>query len=328
MKELLIKKLDGIGLLSKQVSDLGNVTTGCYALNKIISDDYNKGIPIGMITQFIGESSTAKTAFALQVLKGAQDQGYYPVLIDSENAINRKFAESFGVSDLFYAAPPTMEECFEVMQTVINEIRETDKNTPIVFVYDSIAASPTKKELDLPSFDMDNMIGAVRAKIAGNCLKRINTLLRGKKVALVIINQFRSKVIAFGNPNTQAGGGRSLPYWLGVDLTCKSNKTSDLVKDERGKTVGIRGKVQNTKNKVGHPYQECAFELLYGKGLTKTYGLLELLEIDGYVNRSGAWYSITEGGEKFQSKNFVENLETNSSKGWETLRNLLDLSCK
>jgi RecA/RadA recombinase len=88
MDNAVLKRLKNAGLLSEQTRDLGFVSTGSYALNKIISGDYQKGIPIGMITQFHGEASTAKTVFATHILKEAQEKGYYAMLVDSENAYN------------------------------------------------------------------------------------------------------------------------------------------------------------------------------------------------------------------------------------------------
>ena len=169
MKEDLIKKLKTAGLLSKQDVDLGNVCTGSFALNKVISGSYNKGIPIGAITQFHGESSTAKTVFATHILREAQSKGYYTILIDSENAFNAKFSTKLGLDPekLVYAAPETLEDCFQVIFDTIMEIRESDKTTPIVIAYDSLAVSPSKAEYDDKTFEGNNMIGAIRAKATG-----------------------------------------------------------------------------------------------------------------------------------------------------------------
>jgi RecA/RadA recombinase len=97
MDKTVLDRLKNAGLLSDQITDMGFVSTGSYALNRVISGDYTKGIPIGMITQFMGEASTAKTVFATHILKDAQQKGYYAMLVDSENAYNPEFAESLGL---------------------------------------------------------------------------------------------------------------------------------------------------------------------------------------------------------------------------------------
>jgi len=312
MDKDVLKRLKNAGLLSEQIPDLGFVGTGNYALNRIISGDYTKGIPIGMITQFIGESSTAKTVFGTHILKEAQAKGYYSMMVDSENAYNPEFATHLGIDpkNLIYSAPETLEQCFQVIEDTIKAIRESDKDTPIVIVYDSIAVSPSKAEYEAENYEGNNMQGAIRAKSTGACLRKINPILRLKKVALVIINQIRNKVgVMYGSPDTMAAGGKSLEYYLGVNLKCISNKTSDLIKDENKNVIGIQGKLRNTKNKCSIPFKECEFELRFNEGLDPYAGLLKQLEIDGHVERNGAWYTITSTGKKFQSKEFVELMQ-------------------
>lgn len=319
-----LRELDAVGLLSEESKDLGFVSTGVYALNKIISGDYTKGVPVGMITQFHGESSTAKTVFATHILKEAQEQGYYAVLIDSENAYNPTFAEHLGIDPkkLIYSAPDTLEDCFKTIEDTILAIRAEDKETPIIVAYDSIAVSPSKVEFEAEGYDGNNMIGAIRAKSTGSCLRKINPLLRKHNVALVIINQIRNKVgVLYGNPETMAAGGKSLDYYLGVNLKCLSNKSTDLMKDEHKNVIGIQGTVRNTKNKVSVPHRACEFMLVYDEGLDRYHGLLKLLESEDLIKRSGAWYSVIGTDKKFQSKDFTKLLETDEA--FASIRGLL-----
>ena len=329
MNQEVLNKLRSAGLLSNEVKDLGNVPTGSYALNKIISGDFGKGIPIGMITQFHGESSTAKTVFATHILKEAQVKGYYTMLVDSENAYNAEFAKHLGLDPkkLIYSAPQTLEDCFQTIQETIMEIRSVDTDTPIVIAYDSIAVSPSRVEFEAEGFDGNNMQGAIRAKSTGACLRKINPILRDKKVALIVINQIRSKVgVMFGDPTTMAAGGKSLDYYLGVNLKCVSNRSKDFIKDDRENIIGIKGYVKNTKNKVSVPFRECDFELLYNEGLSKYAGILELLLKEGVVEQNGAWYTISGTEEKFQKKSFIKNLLHLPHQGWQDLRDILDIS--
>jgi recombination protein RecA len=315
MNQEVLSRLKNAGLLSEQPMDLGFVSTGMYALNKVISGDYTKGIPIGMITQFHGEASTAKTVFATHILKDAQEKGFYTMLVDSENAYNPEFAKSLGIDPekLIYAAPETLEDCFQVIEDTILAIRETDSETPIVVAYDSIAVSPSKAEYEAEGYEGNNMVGAVRAKSTGACLRKINPLMRKHKVALIVINQIRNKVgVMFGNPETAAAGGKSLEYYLGVNMKTISNKTSDLLKDDNKQVIGIKGKIRNTKNKVSIPFRECEFSLKYDEGLDPYYGLLEFFVAEGLVTQSGAWFTYKE--QKFQRKAFYEEFETDTFK--------------
>ena len=325
MDNAVLNRLKNAGLLSEQTPDMGFVSTGSFALNKVISGDYTKGIPIGMITQFHGEASTAKTVFATHILKEAQKKGFYTMLVDSENAYNSEFATSLGLDPkkLIYAAPETLEDCFQVIEDTILAIRETDKETPIVVAYDSIAVSPSKAEYEAENYEGNNMQGAVRAKSTGACLRKINPLMRKHRVALVVVNQIRNKVgIVYGSNETAAAGGKALDYYLGVNIKTISNKTSDLLKDDNKRVMGIQGRLRNTKNKVSIPFRETTFKLMFDEGLDPFDGVLDYLMEDGLVTRSGAWYTIVSNNEKFQRKE-LENIQTDPK--FEEIRNLLGL---
>jgi recombination protein RecA len=324
MDAQVLDRLKNAGLLSEQPVDLGYISTGSFALNKVISGEYTKGIPVGMITQFHGESSSAKTVFATHILKEAQEKGYWSILVDSENAYNPEFAKHLGIDPkkLIYSTPETLEDCFQVIEDTILTIREVDKDTPIVVAYDSIAVSPSKVEYEAENYEGNNMQGAIRAKSTGACLRKINPLMRKHKVALVVINQIRNKIgVMYGSPDTMAAGGKSLEFYLGVNLKCISNKTSDLLKDDNKNVIGIVGKVRNTKNKVSLPHRECEFELMYNEGLNPYAGVLKLLEMEGAVTRAGAWYSVVGTDKKFQSKDFEELLDKDKV-GFEPIRKL------
>jgi len=312
-KDDLIERLRSNGLLlEKQKYEF--LHTGSFALNKIISGSYNKGIPMGAITQFHGESSTAKTVFVTHILREAQKKGYYAGLADSENAFSPDFATSLGLDTekLIYNSKETVEDCFAFIEDIIVQIREKDKTTPIVMGYDSIAVSPTRAELeDNKDYATSPILGAQRAKVVGDCLRRINTKLRVNNAALVIVNQIRNKIgVLYGSPDTMAAGGKSLEYYLAVNLKTISSKTKDLIKDSEDNVIGITGKIKNTKNKISMPFRECEFKLLFDKGLDPYYGILEQLVGDNKISRAGAWYTIEGTNAKLYKKDFYEQLDS------------------
>jgi len=318
----IILKLKNASMLSEQELTPELISTGSYALNKVISGKYNGGIPIGMITQFIGQASTAKTVFGTHILREAQRKGYHTLIIDSENAYNPTFARTLGIDPekLIYAAPETVEECFDTIEKIINSIRTEDPSTPIVVFYDSLAVSPSKAEMDAEGYEGNNMQGATRAKMIGACLRKINPILRPKKVALVLVNQIRTKVgMMYGDPRVAAAGGNALEYYLGVNL--ETSKTDNI--GDKDSPTGIRGKVKNKKNKLIEPFKSCDFELMFNKGLNPLYGLLPHLERDGIVERGGSWYTVKATGKKFQSahlQDLIENGEEGIAPIMEVLR--------
>lgn len=288
----------------------GFIDSGSYALNKIISGDYLGGFPVGGITEIYGESSTAKTVFLTHAFVGAQKKGYYTVMVDNEHAYSPSFAQVLGVDPekLIYSMPETMEDCFETIEKVILAIREKDKDTPIVIGYDSIGVSPTRKEMAGDLGNNSEISGALRAKVAGQCLRRINPLLRKHKAALIIINQVRSKVgLVFGDPRTKAGGGKALLYYCAVSLEAASSK-SDVIYDDVKNPLGIKGTVKCVKNKVTVPYQNCEFKLLYNEGLTRNCGLTLSAYKNGFVTMpSKGWYSL-DGDTKFRAADLTKAL--------------------
>jgi recombination protein RecA len=299
----ICKQLDGAALLSEEDQIFGFVDSGSYALNKILSGKYDGGYPIGSITEIYGESSTAKTVFLTHAFVGAQAKDYYTVMIDNEHAYSPTFAKTLGVDPerLIYLMPETMEECFLAVENVILAIREKDKDTPIVIGYDSIGVSPTRKEMADDFGKNNEMGGALRAKVAGQCLRRINPLLRKHKAALLIVNQVRSKIgVMFGDPRTKAGGGKALLYYCGVSIETISGK-SDVLYDEHKNPLGIKGTIKCVKNKITVPYQNCEFELMYNKGLTLDYGLTQSALKTGQVTcPSKGWYSL-DGNNKHRA---------------------------
>ena len=314
----ICKRLDGANLLSEEGQVFGYVDSGSYSLNKIISGKYDGGFPIGGITEIYGESSTAKTVFLTHAFVGAQKKGYYTVMVDNEHAYSPSFASILGVDSekLIYTTPETMEGCFEAIENSILAIREHDKDTPIVIGYDSIGVSPTRKEMDGELGANGEISGALRAKVAGQCLRRINPLLRKHKAALIIINQVRSKVgLVFGDPRTKAGGGKALLYYCAVSLETASAKAG-IMFDELKNPTGIKGTVKCVKNKVTVPYQDCEFKLDYNKGLSQDYGLTTSAYRNGVVTSPAkGWYSLDDGKTKSRAADLTKILSTMIEKG-------------
>ena len=322
MNKDILAKLKSASMLSEQELTPDLISTGSYALNKVISGKYTGGIPIGMITQFIGQASTAKTVFGTHILREAQRKNFYSIIIDSENAYSPKFAVTLGIDPekLVYAAPTTVEDCFDTIEKLIREIRVDDPDTPIVVFYDSLAVSPSKAEMNAEGYEGNNMQGATRAKTIGAALRKINPILRPLKVALILVNQIRTKVgVMFGDPRTSAAGGNALDYYLGVNLECSK---SENIGDKES-PHGIRGKVKNKKNKIIEPFKTCEFELIFNQGLNPYYGIIAPLERDGIVERNGAWYTVKETGKKFQSPS-LQTLIESGDEGMLPIINLLN----
>lgn len=285
----VLKKLKGVKTLDQE-EPMEWISCGCYALNNIISGNYKHGIPIGGIMQLKGNSSTGKTLFATTFLAEAQKEGWYVYMLDAEDTFNKDWAAFLGINPVTMnkKVPVTLEGAFEDMDYYIKTVREDDKETPILIVLDSLPALSSKEEYERENIgDHTNTDGARRAKIIGHLLKAINSRLKSQRATLCVINQIRHKINTnpHANPETNAAGGMSLEYYLSVDLSTISNKTSNVQKEGK-RVTGIKGRIVSKKNKIGRPFRECDFHVVFDKGLDKYYGLEELLAEDGFIDIS------------------------------------------
>tara|TARA_R110002126_G_scaffold105861_1_gene240382 strand:+ start:373 stop:1386 length:1014 start_codon:yes stop_codon:yes gene_type:complete len=289
MNQDVLDLLKGHKKLS-EVDKMEFISTGCYALNKIITGRYNEGIPVGGIVQLRGNSSTGKTLFATTFMSAAQEAGWYVKMLDAENTFSPDWGEMLGIDSktLLYSTPDSLESAFGDVENTVAQIREHDKKTPIMLVIDSVAVLPTQEEMDRETISTTtNTDGARRALIFGSLLRKMNSKLKKNRATLIVINQIRNKIMStpHGNPETTAAGGKALEFYLSVDLNTISNKTSNVLKD--GKIpIGIEGRIQAKKNKLGVPFRECDFKVIFDEGLDPFWGLEELLSEDGLIDIS------------------------------------------
>ena len=191
----ICNKVDDVELIDTQDEEF--ISTGNFALDYIISGKFWKGgIPLGRISEIYGNSSSGKTVVATHVLQNVQKEGGIAILIDSENAYNAQFAQVLGidVKSLVYSNSETLEGCYTSIVKMVNLIRNKT-NRPVMIVYDSIAASPSKDEREkiATGEDLKSEMGK-RAQISSAYLRTLAGLLKKQRIGLVVINQLRSKV--------------------------------------------------------------------------------------------------------------------------------------
>lgn len=189
---------------------IGYVSTGNFAIDHACSGKFwNGGLPLGRITEMYGSSSSGKTAIGIHLLQGVQQQGGIGVLIDSEAAYTSAFGDVLGLDNnrLIYLQPECLEDCFTRIYDIVSLIRSKSNDMrPIVIVYDSIAASPSRREIEKLSKreDLGSSMGH-RALICSDYLRNIAGFLKKEKAAVVVINQVREKIgVMFGCFNYDA----------------------------------------------------------------------------------------------------------------------------
>lgn len=283
------------------LEDTGQVScfidTGVLALNWICSGKLiGGGIPGGNLTEIFGNSASGKTLFATNILRGAQTMGGISIFMDVERSIGKDFAVAASHVDpnrlIVVDDVHTLESVFNRIHKIINVLRNEAKvplDKPIVIVYDSIAASPSEREFAETTLDMETATKAQmdaagagsdkpgeRAKICSKELRKLMGVAKDNNVAVVIINQLRSKIgVMFGDPNTNAGGGRALEYYCNNRLQMFASKH---IKDDLENVIGVNVKIVNKKNRCTGPFKEAeGLRLFFDNGIDPFGGLLEVL---------------------------------------------------
>lgn len=315
------------------------IDSGNLALNYGCSGKYlGGGIPAGKIIEVWGNSSSCKTLFALNFVRGVQRMKGIPVFIDVENTLNSKFAESAahvdtsGVVVIPVGKVDSLEKAFNHVNLVLREIEKAyGSDRPVVIVYDSIAASASEREYAETTLDMFTATKEAKkkagagadkpgehAKIIGKELRKLNPVLNKVNASIVIINQVRESIGGYGNPEKRASGGRALEFYCSLSL---KTKASAKLFDDRENVKGIKVSVENTKNKCFRPMIKSPedAQLLFDVGINPLGGLLSCLFKDYRVDRAlkedgkekAGWWTVRPEYTNGEEVQFQASLEKN-----------------
>lgn len=332
--ESLIDKLNSIRPETACFLDGGNapsvvhnwISTDSLALDIAISNKADGGIPVGRLTEISGDESTGKSLLCYSIIKNTQKRGGIAVLIDAEQTASLETMEVCGVkiNELVYIQPTSIEDVFVNIEGIFSHIveskNESRKDALVTVIWDSIAATPSRAEIEGEVGDKQI---ATSALAIGGGMRRIVPHIGRNNVCLVFTNQMRLKIGSFyGDPNVTPGG-KAIPFYASTRIRLSNHgniKNGDVI---IGK--GIRAKC--FKNKVAPPHREAEFHIKWDKG-TGAYiddfeGWLTLAERAKVVLKTGSWYSIQieEGSKpyKFQSTQWSKLLQDESIR--EFIRN-------
>jgi recombination protein RecA len=256
------------------------ISTGSLSLDMALGIG---GIPKGRITEIYGPESGGKTTLALHCVAEAQRQGGTALYIDAEHALDPEYARTLGVDvdKLYIAQPNSGEEALEIADGMIRS------GAIDVVVVDSVAALVPKAELE---GEMGDSHVGIQARMMSQALRKLGGSLNKSNTAAIFINQLREKIgVMYGNPETTPGG-RALKFWSSVRLEVRRG---DAIKSGADQ-IGSRTKVKIVKNKVAPPFRTAEFDMIFGKGISRSGDLLDVAVARNLVARAGTYYNYGE----------------------------------
>ena len=258
------------------------------------------GVPRGRIVELYGPESSGKTTVALHIAAEAQKQGGEVAFIDVEHALDPVYARALGVDidNLLVSQPDSGEQALEIAEALVRS------GAIDVLIVVSVAAMTTKAEIE---GEMGDSHVGMLARLMSQAMRKLTSIISKSNCVAIFINQIREKIgVVYGNPETTPGG-RALKFYASVRMEVRKG---EAIKD--GTTIiGNRTRVKIVKNKVAPPFRECEFDILYGKGISRSGEVLDLAVDLDIINKSGSWFSY-EGQRLGQGRDNIKELLQNT----------------
>jgi recombination protein RecA len=263
------------------------IPTGSIALDIALGIG---GLPRGRVVEIYGPESSGKTTVALHAVASAQKAGGIAAFIDAEHALDPDYAQKLGVDTdaLLVSQPDTGEQALEIADMLIRS------GAIDIIVIDSVAALVPRAEIE---GEMGDSHVGLQARLMSQALRKLTGAISNSGTTAIFINQLREKIgVMFGSPETTTGG-KALKFYASVRLDVRRIET---LKDGTD-AVGNRTRVKVVKNKLAPPFKQAEFDIIYGLGISREGGLIDMGVEHGFVRKAGAWYTY-EGDQLGQGK--------------------------
>ena len=296
--------------LSDSGMDVETISTGSISLDLATGVG---GVPRGRIVEVFCPESSGKTTLALHMVAEAQKAGGKAAFIDAEHALDPVYAKNLGVriEELLVSQPDTGEQALEICDMLASS------GAIDIIVIDSVAALVPKAEIQ---GDMGDTHVGLQARLMSQALRKLTGTVNKTNTCVVFINQLREKVgVMFGNPEVTTGG-RALKFYSSMRFDVRRIETIK----QGDRMLGNRTRVKIVKNKVAPPFKRAEFDIMYGKGISKSGDVLDCAVEAGIVSKAGSWFSYN--GERIGQgrENVKQYLEDNPDLMEELTQKLRD----
>ena len=301
-RKSITKSIDGLGIGFNDPTDW--ISTGNYALNYLISGDFYKGVPLGKVTVFAGESGAGKSYICSgNIIKAAQEQGIYVILVDSENALDEKWLLDLGVDtsdDKLLKLNMAMID--DVAKTISEFMKEykvmpEDVRPKVLFVIDSLGMLLTPT--DVNQFEAGEMKGDMgrKPKVLTSLVRNCVNMFGSWNVGMVCTNHTYASQDMF-DPDDKISGGQGFIYASSIVVAMRKLKLKTDADGNKTTTVnGIRSACKIMKTRYAKPFESVQVEIPYSTGMSPHSGLVDLFEAKGMLKKEGnsLVYTTTDG---------------------------------
>ena len=266
---------------------IATIPTGSVALDIALGIG---GLPRGRVVEIYGPESSGKTTVALHAVASAQKLGGIAAFIDAEHALDPEYAKKLGVDTdaLLVSQPDTGEQALEIMDMLVGS------GSIDIIVIDSVAALVPRAEIE---GEMGDSHVGLQARLMSQALRKITGRLSQTRTTAIFINQLREKIgVMFGSPETTTGG-KALKFYASVRIDVRRIETLKEGTDP----VGNRTRAKIVKNKMAPPFKQAEFDIIYGLGISREGSLIDIGVEQGFVKKSGAWFTY-DGDQLGQGK--------------------------
>ena len=291
-RKTITKSIDGLGIGFNDPTDW--VSTGNFALNYLVSGDFNKGVPLGKVTVFAGESGSGKSYFcSANIVKAAQEQGIFVVLIDSENALDEAWLQALDVDTsedkLLKLNMSMIDDVAKTVSEFMKEYREMpeEERPKVLFVIDSLGMLLTPTDVD--QFQKGDMKGDMgrKPKALTALVRNTVNMIGSYNVGMVCTNHTYASQDMF-DPDDKISGGQGFVYASSIVVAIKKLKLkTDADGNKTSQVHGIRAACKVMKTRYNKPFESVQVEIPYETGMDPHSGLIELFEARGYLKKSG-----------------------------------------